>query len=209
MMASATTSRGRSLTPPSLKNHARPPSMHHLRGPDYYSPYHPPMYPDPAYYRTYGDPYVMQRLPPAPAFAGPSFISPPSSSRSYRHMYSSSDLDRYPSDVLHRRMHEPASMQRSRSRRRYALRPFSSVSFILSAALRLDRHIVVHPFFSSIVVVAAAVFYRSSTNVDRIDRFPFSFFGRQTDSAEYRQLKLNRVTTKMECGGEYRDAFIS
>ncbi len=94
-------SRGRSLTPPSFKQNSRLPSMHHLRAQDFYYQ-HPAMYSDPAYYRTFGDPYLMQRLPP-PAFL-PSTSPPPlSSSRVYRNM---STLQQ------HRR-------SRSRSRRRY------------------------------------------------------------------------------------------
>lgn len=109
---STSMSRGRSLTPPSLKQNTRPPSMQHLRAQDFYYP-SPAVYSDPAYYRTYGgDPYLMQRLPP-PAFLPSN--SPPSS-RVYRNPYSSSGVDRYtmniPTASHHRR-------DRSRSRRRY------------------------------------------------------------------------------------------
>jgi RNA recognition motif-containing protein len=103
-----TMSRGRSLTPPSFKQSFHLPSMHHLRSQDLYYQ-HPAIYSDPAYYRTYGDPYLMQRLPPPP----PSAFLPPTSSppsRAYRNTYSSSGIDRYTGN-RHRR-------SRSRSRRR-------------------------------------------------------------------------------------------
>jgi RNA recognition motif-containing protein len=118
MMTNSAMSRGRSLTPPSLKQNARLSSMNHLRTQDFYPPYypHPAVYADSAYYRAYGDPYLMQRLPP------PTFLPsasppppPPSSSRAYRNMYSSSSgFDRYPSVMSHRR----PQRSRSRSRRR-------------------------------------------------------------------------------------------
>ena len=103
---SVSTSRGRSLTPPSFKQNARLPSMHHLHTPDFYYQ-HPAIYSDSAYYRTYGgDPYLMQRLPP-PAFLPPT--SPPSS-RPYRNLYSSSNIDRYSTNLStlhrHRRRYE-------------------------------------------------------------------------------------------------------
>ena len=69
--------------------------MNHLRSQDFIPYYpHPAVYSDPAYYRTYGDPYLMQRLPP-PAFLPPTSPPPSSSSRAYRNMYSSSGIDRY------------------------------------------------------------------------------------------------------------------
>jgi hypothetical protein len=120
MNNSSTISRGRSLTPPSLKPSARLSSMHHMRSEDFYPPYPPSYYMDPAYYRPYDDPYVMQRLPPFPS----SLISASStSSRSYGHMYASSNFNRYPPGVYHRRSR---SRSRSRSRRRYETRPVSS-----------------------------------------------------------------------------------
>ena len=103
---SISTSRGRSLTPPSFKQNSRLPSMHHLRSQDLYY-HHPSVYSDPAYYRTYGDPYLMQRLPPPSAF-----LPPTSPSRTYRNMYSSSGMDRMSSFQHHKR-------SRSRSQRRY------------------------------------------------------------------------------------------
>ena len=134
MMVSSAMSRGRSLTPPSFKQNARLSSMNHLRTQEFYPSYYPPhpaVYADPAYYRTYGDPYLMQRLPP-PAFLPPTSSPPPppppsSSSRAYRHMYSSSsDLDRYPPVMPRRRTQR--SRSRSRSRRRYEVRLLLSLS---------------------------------------------------------------------------------
>jgi hypothetical protein len=129
MTTNSALSRGRSLTPPSFKQNARLSSMNHLRTPDFYPPYypHPAMYTDPAYYRAYGDPYLMQRLPPPPPFL-PHPTSPPSSSRAYRNMNSSSDLDRYPPLMSHRR----TKRSRSRSRRRYEVRLLLSLSFLPS-----------------------------------------------------------------------------
>ena len=100
----STMSRGRSLTPPSFKQNARLPSMSHLRTSDFYPPYYPPhpaMYNDSTFYRTYGDPYLMQRLPSS------HFLPPTSPPHAYRHMYSSV--------TSHRRNRR----SRSRSRRRY------------------------------------------------------------------------------------------
>ncbi|CAF0724117.1 unnamed protein product [Rotaria sp. Silwood1] len=119
MMSSSTISRGRSLTPPSYKQNARLSSMNHLRTQDFYPPYYPQhsaVYTDSNYYRTYGDPYLMQRLPP-PAFLPPTSSPPPppsSSSHAYRNMYSSSGLHRYPTVTSHRRTRR----SRSRSGRR-------------------------------------------------------------------------------------------
>lgn len=117
MMANSSTSRGRSLTPPSLKQNARTSSMNHVRTHDFYPPYYPPhlaMFSDPAYYRAYGDPYLMQRLPPG-AFLPPSSSPPSSSSRAYRNMHSSSNSDRYPPVSSRKRTRR----SRSPNRRRY------------------------------------------------------------------------------------------
>jgi hypothetical protein len=119
MMTSSAVSRGRSLTPPSFKQNAHASSMNHLRTQDFYPPYYPhhaAVYNDPAYYRAYGDPYLMQRVLPPPFFPSTSQPPPSSSSRSYRNMYASSTLDRYPPVTSHRRS------QRSRSRHRYEVR---------------------------------------------------------------------------------------
>jgi hypothetical protein len=121
------TSRGRSLTPPSFKQNSRLPSVHHLRSQDLY--YHQPsIYSDPAYYRAYGDPYLMQRLPP------PTFLPPTSPSRVYRNMYSSPGIDRMSTFQHHKR-------SRSRSRRRYEIKIKStstcSLLFIFSTISQL------------------------------------------------------------------------
>ena len=107
---SNSTSRGRSLTPPSLKQNTRPSSMQHF----YYQ--QPHIYSDSSYYRTYdGDPYLMQRLPP-PTFLSSTSPSSSSSSRAYRNTYSSSSaMDRYSTNMSNSSRH-----RRSRSRRRYA-----------------------------------------------------------------------------------------
>ncbi|UJR25928.1 hypothetical protein I4U23_007276 [Adineta vaga] len=113
MMPASAMSRGRSLTPPSFKQNARVSSMSHLRSQDFYPPYyphHPAVYTDPAYYRAYGDPYLMQRLPPPPSAFFRS-TSPSSSSRAPRHMYPSSDYDHPPPVSSHKR-----SSRRNRSR---------------------------------------------------------------------------------------------
>ncbi|CAF1151312.1 unnamed protein product [Rotaria sordida] len=125
IMTNPTISRGRSLTPPSYKQNARLSSMNHLRTQDFYPPYYPhhsTIYPDSTYYRTYGDPYLMQRLPP-PAFLPPtSSSSPPppplpssssSSSHAYRNMYSSSGFHRYPQVTSHKRTRRSQSHSRS------------------------------------------------------------------------------------------------
>ena len=133
MMTNSTlSSRGRSLTPPSFKQNPRLSSMNHLRTQDFYPPYypHPALYADPAYYRAYGDPYLMQRLPP-PAFLPPTSPPPSSSSRAYRNMHSSSDVDRYPPLMSHR----PKKRSRSRSRRRYEVRLLLSLSFLPSKSI--------------------------------------------------------------------------
>ncbi|CAF2632905.1 unnamed protein product [Rotaria sp. Silwood2] len=112
-----TTSRGRSLTPPSFKQNACLPPMHHLRSQDLYY-HHPAIYSDPNYYRTYGDPYLMQRLPP-PVFlpsTPPPSSSSSSSSRAYRNMYSSSGINRDTSNISTSSHH-----RRSRSRHRNSL----------------------------------------------------------------------------------------
>jgi len=141
------TSRGRSLTPPSFKQNPRLSSMNHLRPQDLYYQ-HPAIYSDPTYYRTYGDPYLMQRLPPPAFLPSASPAPPPSSSRGYRNMYPSSGIDRYTtnmSTLQHR------SRSRSRSRRRYGKYKiyidlfrcyssflfFSSQLFIVSTILQL------------------------------------------------------------------------
>ncbi|CAF2511108.1 unnamed protein product [Rotaria sp. Silwood2] len=125
IVPNSTMSRGRSLTPPSYKQNARLSSMNHLRTQDFYPPYYPQhstVYTDSAYYRAYGDPYLMQRLPP-PTFLPPTSSSPPppppppsssSSSHAYRNMYSSSGSHRYPPVTSHRRTRR----SRSRSGRR-------------------------------------------------------------------------------------------
>ena len=119
MAVNSSMSRGRSLTPPSLKQNARVSSMNHVRTHDFYPPYYPPhpaMYSDPAYFRTYGDPYLMQRLPPGGFLPPP--LSPPStssSSRAYRNMHSSSNSDRYPPVSSRKRIRR----SRSPNRRRY------------------------------------------------------------------------------------------
>ncbi|CAF1003372.1 unnamed protein product [Adineta ricciae] len=117
MMPASAMSRGRSLTPPSFKQNARISSMSHLRSQEFYPPYyphHPSVYTDPAYYRAYADPYLIQRLPPPPPGAFLRSTSP-SSSRAHRHMYPSADYDRYPSVSSHKRV---LRRSRSRSRRR-------------------------------------------------------------------------------------------
>jgi hypothetical protein len=137
MMTSSAISRGRSLTPPSFKHNARLPPMNHLRSQEFYPPYyphHPAVFADPAYYRTYGDPYLMQRLPPPPPSSFIPSTSPPpsSSSRAYRNMYSSSGMDRYPTVMSHRRTQESTLTRRSpsRSRRRYEFQLLLSFPFI-------------------------------------------------------------------------------
>ena len=126
-------SRGRSLTPPSFKQNS---SINHLRSQDFYYP-HPSIYSDPAYYRTYGDPYIMQRLPP------PAFLPPTSLSRSYRDTYSSSSMDRMSTFQHHKR-------SRSRSRRRYELRLLLSLSFFIIKNRFIHR--TTNIFFSHIIV---------------------------------------------------------
>ena len=126
MPVNSSSSRGRSLTPPSLKHSARVSSMNHVRTQDFYPPYYPPhpaMYSDPAYFRAYGDPYLMQRLPPG-AFLPPPSSSPPSSSRAYRNMHSSSNSDRYPPVSSRKRTRR----SRSPNRRRYDVRLLLSLS---------------------------------------------------------------------------------
>ena len=120
LMNSAAMSRGRSLTPPSFKQNARTSSMrHHLRPDDFYSPYPPNLYMDPAYYRSFDDPYAMQRLQPFP-----SSMIPPSSAHPYGHLYASANFDRRPPGAFQRRSRSP-------TRRRYELRLVSSVSIQL------------------------------------------------------------------------------
>lgn len=119
------TSRGRSLTPPSLKHNSHLSSRHHLRTQDFYYQQPPPpllpphIYSDSNYYRTYGgDPYLIQRLPP-PAFLSSNSPSSSSSSRAYRNTYSSSSsagIDRYSTHMSNSSRHRRS---RSRSRRRY------------------------------------------------------------------------------------------
>ena len=111
---SSSTSRGRSLTPPSLKHNPRLPPMHQLRAQEFYYPpllppphHHPAMYSDPTYYPNYVDPYLAQRLPPT------AFV-PAGSSRAFRNMYSPPGNDRYLSGPS-----APSRHRRSRSRRRY------------------------------------------------------------------------------------------
>lgn len=111
--------RGRSLTPPSFKQNTRTSSMRHLRPDDFYPPYHPSLYMDPAYYRPFDDPYAMQRLPPFP-----SSMIPPSGAHPYGHMYASADFDRRPPGAFHRRSRSP-------TRRRYELWLVSSVNIQL------------------------------------------------------------------------------
>ena len=151
MMGNSGVSRGRSLTPPSLKQNARVSSMNHLRAQDFYPPYYPPhpaVYADPAYYRTYADPYLMQRLPP-PAFLS-STSSPSSSSRAYRNMYSSSNLDRYPSTMSDR----PRRRSRSRSRRRYEVRLMLSLSFSVINRIRfIHRTVHITSFLMIIIII--------------------------------------------------------
>ncbi|CAF2156008.1 unnamed protein product [Rotaria magnacalcarata] len=123
---SSMTSRGRSLTPPSLKQNSRLSSMHQLQSQDFYY-HHQAMYSDPAYYRAYADPYLMQRLQPPSTYLPPTPrpSSSSSSSRSYRNMYSSSGIDRYTSNTSaavthHRRSrsrHRVSSSHRDRSSR--------------------------------------------------------------------------------------------
>lgn len=137
MMPNSAISRGRSLTPPSFKNNARLSSMNHLRTPDFYPPYYPPhsaVYPDSTYYRTYGDPYLMQRLPP-PSFLPP--VSPPSSSsHAYRNMYSSSGLRRYSKETSRKRTRQ------SRDGRRYEVRSLLPLLFLSSMIITIDSYIV-------------------------------------------------------------------
>ncbi|CAF3193165.1 unnamed protein product [Rotaria socialis] len=122
---SSMASRGRSLTPPSLKQNSRLSSMHQLQSQDFYY-HHQAMYSDPAYYRAYADPYLMQRLQPPPTYlpTTPRPSSSSSSSRSYRNMYSSSGINRYtsntPAVTRHRRSrsrHRVSSSHRDRSSR--------------------------------------------------------------------------------------------
>ncbi|CAF0789338.1 unnamed protein product [Rotaria sordida] len=122
-----TTSRGRSLTPPSFKQNLRLPPMHHLRSQDFYYHHHPTLYSDPTYYRTYGDPYLMQRLPP-PAFlpSSPPPSSSSSSSRAYRNMYSSSGINRYTTNISASSSHHRRSRSRSRHRNSLSHRNRSS-----------------------------------------------------------------------------------
>lgn len=110
-------SRGRSLTPPSFKQNSYLSPMHSLRSHDLYYHQHPTMYSDPTYYRAFGDPYLMQRIPPAPYL--PSTSPPPSSlsSRAYRNMYSSSGINHYATAIASSSSQYRRS--RSRSRHRY------------------------------------------------------------------------------------------
>ncbi|CAF5094167.1 unnamed protein product, partial [Rotaria sp. Silwood1] len=145
-----TTSRGRSLTPPSFKQNARLPSMHHLRSQDICY-HHPAMYNDPAYYRTYGDPYLMQRLPPPaflPSTPPPSSSASSSSSRAYRNMYSSSGINRYTSNISasshHRRSrsrsrHRNSISNRNRSSREQKHKRQTSISSSSSSEQKHDR----------------------------------------------------------------------
>ncbi|CAF3334562.1 unnamed protein product [Rotaria socialis] len=147
MMASSVMPRGRSLTPPSFKQNARLSSMNHLRTQDFYPPVYSPhsvVYPDSSYYRTYGDPYLMQRLPPPPpSYLPPVSSPPPSSLSSYRNMYSSSGHHRNPPETSHRRTRQscsrggrrssksrknPSSRERERKRKRQSTPSSSSSS---------------------------------------------------------------------------------
>ena len=88
-----TTSRGRSLTPPSYKQglHLRP--IHHPHSQDLYY-HHPYVYSDSAYHRTYRNQYLMQRLPPSvpvPLVLSSSLLW----SRAYRKIYSLSGVNHY------------------------------------------------------------------------------------------------------------------
>ena len=173
VMANSAMSRGRSLTPPSYKQNARLPSMNHLRTQDFYPPYYPPhpaAYHDPAYYRTYGDPYLMQRLPP-PGFLPPTSSPPPSSSRAYRHMFSSSsDLDRHSSGMSRRR----SRRSRSRSRRRYEVRPLLSLSFLSSIIIEIDlyhRTTNITSFLIFIIIIVSSLSLMPKSHFD--DRLNF------------------------------------
>ncbi|CAF3807245.1 unnamed protein product, partial [Rotaria magnacalcarata] len=144
MMTSSVMPRGRSLTPPSLKQNARLSSINHLRTQDFYPPVYPlhsAVYPDSAYCRTYGDPYLMQRLPP-PSYLPPvPSPPPPSSLSSYRNMYSSSGHHRNPPETSHNRTRQsrsrggrrsstsrknPSSRERERKRKRQSSSSSSS-----------------------------------------------------------------------------------
>lgn len=143
MMPNPAMPRGRSLTPPSFKQNSRLPSMSHLRTQDFYPPYYPPhpaVYTDPAYYRAYGDPYLMQRLPPPPGFLPSNSPPPSSSSRAYRNVYLSSDVDRYPPVMSQRRTRR--SRSRSHNRRRYEVRQLLFLSFLSSIIIKIDLYIV-------------------------------------------------------------------
>ncbi len=162
-------SRGRSLTPPSFKQSFHLPSMHHLRSQDLYYQ-HPAIYSDPAYYRTYGDPYLMQRLPPPP----PSAFLPPTSSppsRAYRNTYSSSGIDRYTGN-RHRR-------SRSRSRRRYE-----------KDDIHIELFVVIHLFFSSHhIYLSFRLFYNCSSH-----NLKFFSFSKQTVYGIYIKVCFFRST---------------
>jgi hypothetical protein len=159
-----TTSRGRSLTPPSFKQNPRLSSMNHLHAQDLYYQ-HPAIYSDPTYYRAYGDPYLMQRLPPL-AFL-PS-VSPPPSSRAYRNMYSSSGIDRYTTNMSTLQHHRRS---RSRSRRRYGkIEKSTSTCFV-----------AIHLFFSSHHnYLSFRLFYNCTSH-----KLNFFSFSKQTVLGEY------------------------
>ncbi len=182
MMTNSAMSRGRSLTPPSLKQNARLSSMNHLRTQDFYPPYypHPAVYADSAYYRAYGDPYLMQRLPP------PTFLPsasppppPPSSSRAYRNMYSSSSgFDRYPSVMSHRR----PQRSRSRSRRRYEVRLLLSLSFLSSIIIQnrfIHRTANITSFLMIIIIIIIVSSLVEETSYFD-DQLNFLFLSKQT-----------------------------
>ena len=95
--------------------------MHSLRSHELYYPQHPTMYSDPTYYRAFGDPYLMQRIPPSTYL--PSTFTTTTiliiSSRAYRNMYSSSGINHYATAIASSSSQYRRSRSRSRSRHRY------------------------------------------------------------------------------------------
>ena len=132
VMTNSAVSRGRSLTPPSFKQNARLSSTHHLRAQNSYSmyyPHHSAVYSDSNYYRTYGDPYFMQRLPPSTFFTPLPSSPTQSSSHTHRSTYSSSGLRRSSPEMSYRRTRR--SHSRSRNGLRYEIQVVLFLFFII------------------------------------------------------------------------------
>ena len=188
----SSTSRGRSLTPPSLKHNPRLAPMAHLRTQDFYYPPAPPpthhhhhhaqqqhssIYSDPSYYRNFtNDPYMMQRLPPT------AFMSGNSSSRSYRTMYPSSDLDRSSSRPPHHH-----HQRRSRSRHRYEY---------ISSLLRGHLRVALDLFSSPILCFGSLLF--STIGQATVSRVSFLFLPNRKHAGHLRQVGFSPLSSARE-----------